>query len=138
MVADPAELVTVSFTVYKPLLLGNAWNGFWAFVKFDGIVSWNSQSHVVIGQPTGAVDVSVNVTFRRGFPLCHVKFAMGAAQGVAVGDGLAVGDAVGVGPGEPVGVGVGDGLGVGAANGTVTVRMAVSAPPWLVTSSVMT
>lgn len=109
-------------------------------MNVDGFVSRNSHSHVVIGQPAGAVDVSVNVTLRRGFPLLHVKDALGAAHGVGVG--VAVGDAVGVGvgPGDPVGVavGVGEGLGVGATNGTVTVRMAVSAPPWLVTSSVMT
>jgi hypothetical protein len=64
-----------------------------------------------------------------------MKSAVGRGHGVAVGVG--VGEVVGVGVGPVVGVGVGPvGVGVGAGGGTVTVRIAVSEPPWFVTSRV--
>ena len=134
---EPLELVTVNVTDHVPLLLGKEWNGLGALL--DGDPSPKSHSHVWIGQGAGAVDPSVKVMFRRGLPDSQLKLATGLGHGVAVGVGVGAAVGVGVGPEVGVGVGVGAavGVGVGAAGGTVTVRMAVREPPWLVTSSVI-
>ena len=136
---EPAEFVTVRVTTHVPLLPGNVCAGFGAFEFAE--LSPKSQNQFVIGHPFGTVELSVNVTSRRGFPIVQLKLAEGAVQTKGVGVGVGEGVGVGVAPGDGVGVGgpgvgVGVGVGVGAATGTVTDRENVRLPPWLVTSSV--